>query len=111
MASVAVSGTTFPSFYNLTGGIPGNIVQQAQSCAQCGHGGSSGSSVRSAVSSLSGAGPAMIPSGSARTWAYPFVDSGMDPDIRATNGPGDTVWPVESNGSGGWTAANLANFY
>eukprot|EP00961_Rhodomonas_salina_P168030 2265144-Rhodomonas_salina.4 len=86
MASVAVAGSSFPSFYNLTGGIPGNIVQQAQSCAQCGHGtpltmncpqltstagsgsggGSASSSVRNALSSMN---VTTIPTGSVLTSA------------------------------------------
>ncbi len=54
----------------------------------------------------------IIPTGSANTWAYPFVDSDMPKEITATTGCPYQIYPGSSGGSAsyGFNAEDIAAF-
>ncbi|EKX53161.1 hypothetical protein GUITHDRAFT_150334 [Guillardia theta CCMP2712] len=80
-------------------------MSQASSC--CG-----GGKFYSAPASSGGS---IMPTGSANSWAYPFVDSNMPPYITATTGCPYQIFPSSGSAgyqdAGGFSAADLAGFY
>jgi hypothetical protein len=53
----------------------------------------------------------IIPTGSANTWAYPFVDSDMPKEITATTGCPYQIFPGSGSGCGaGFNAEDIASF-
>jgi len=114
MAGVAVAGSAFPSSYALTGGIPAATTAQAGGCA---------STMYGTLSGMGGAGwgtpqqqGSLLPTGSANSFAYPYVDSGMPSYITATTGcQGYQIYPTQQDcsgwGMGGYSASDIAGFY
>jgi len=111
MAGVAVAGSAFPSYYGLTGGIPGATTAQAGSCASTMYGTLSGMGGGWATPQQG----SLLPTGSANSFAYPYVDSGMPSYITATTGSnGYQIYPTAADSSGwggGYNASDIAGFY
>jgi hypothetical protein len=95
----------------LTGGIPTSTTAEAGSCASTMYG-------RVCVWGGGGAAPqqgSLLPTGSANSFAYPYVDAGMPSYITATTGcNGYQIYPTQADCSGwggaGYTASDIASF-
>ena len=98
----------------LTGGIPASTTAQAGGCASTMYSTLSGMGGGWAAPSQQGS---LLPTGSANTWAYPYVDSGMPSYITATTGcQGYQIYPTPAADCSGWptggfSAADVAGFY
>ena len=107
MAGVSVAGSAFPSYYGLTGGIPASTSGEAANC--------SGTLYGSLSTAAAGRQGSLLPTGSANSFAYPFVDSGMPSYITAATGCGGyKIYPDAPDPSGwggGFTASDIAGFH
>lgn len=95
----------------LTGGIPTSTTAEAGNCASTMYGTLSGMGGGWAAPQQG----SLLPTGSANSFAYPYVDAGMPSYITATTGcNGYQIYPTQADCSGwggsGYTASDIASF-
>ena len=110
MAGVGVESSGFPSFYSPPGGVPSSIMQRA---GMGGAGGTFYAGLDAGAGSCGGkaGGCYSIPTGSANSWAYPFVDAGLPNQMPMGNCGGGGSSSVSYSGPSGYNAGDLAGFY
>uniref|UniRef100_A0A6U2IVU4 Uncharacterized protein n=1 Tax=Hemiselmis andersenii TaxID=464988 RepID=A0A6U2IVU4_HEMAN len=86
MAAVPVSGQGMGAFYNGAQGVPGSATPFASPSASYNFWSAPPSQSAAPSSSL-------MPTGSANSFAYPFVDAGLPPYMSASTGCPYQVYP------------------